>query len=113
MSARRKCVICGIRPVAKGEKAGYCKVCSDQIAAGKSARSAREEVYKYLTYQGKVIALKPSRAEAGVQMYKAERVYKNPESLPKGKLIDLNHYCDGFDRSQIKRMKAMFAKCAA
>ena len=113
MSTRRKCIICGIRPVARGQKAGYCTVCADQIAAGQRARSTGEEVFKYLTYRGVVIALKPSKKEAGVQMYQAERVFKNPDTLPKGKTIDLNHYCEGYDRSQIKKMKKMFAQVAA
>lgn len=113
MSARRKCIICGNRPVARGQKAGYCKVCEDQIAAGQRARSTGEDVAKYLTYRGIVIALKPSNKEAGVQMYKAERVFKNPDTLPKGKTVNLNQYCEGYDRAQIKKFKKLFAQVAA
>lgn len=113
MRTRRKCIICEARPVARGVKAGYCKQCSDQLEAQKRARSGKSEVYKYLTYRGVVIALKPSNREGGMQMYKAERVFKSPDTLPKGKTIDLNHYCEGYDRGQIKKFKTLFARCAA
>ena len=112
MKTRRKCIICDARPVEKGIKAGYCKQCSDQLEAQKRARSGKDEVHKYLTYRGVVIAPKPSNKEAGVQMYKAERVFKNPETLPKGKTINLNVYCEGYDRGQVKKFKALFARCA-
>lgn len=113
MSTRRKCVICGNRPVAKGQQAGYCKVCQDQIDSGRRARSSQEEVRQYVTYKGVVIALKPSHVEGGLQMYKAERIFRAPESLPKSKLVDLNHYVEGLDRKQVKKYKALFARVAA
>jgi len=113
MRTRRKCIICESRPVAKGQKAGYCKQCSDQLEAAKRTRSGQVEVYKYLTYRGVVIALKPSNKEGGMQMYNAERVFKNPDTLPKGKTVNLNTYCEGYDRKQIKKFKALFARCAA
>jgi hypothetical protein len=113
MRTRRKCIICESRPVAKGQKAGYCKQCSDQLEAAKRASPGQVEVYKYLTYRGVVIALKPSSKQGGTQMYKAERVFKNPETLPKAKTVNLNVYCEGYDRGQIKKMKALFARCAA
>ncbi|MDD5547065.1 MAG: hypothetical protein PHO67_07945 [Candidatus Omnitrophica bacterium] len=113
MRERRKCIICESRPVAMGVKAGYCKQCSDQIEAQKRARSGKDEVYKYLTYRGVVIALKPVKKQGGSQMYNAERVFKNPDTLPKGITVNLNQYCEGYDRSQIKKMKALFARCAA
>lgn len=110
---RRKCIICNTRPVEEGQTAGYCKVCSDQIRSGQSARSAQDEVHQYLTYRGKVIALIPSEMKAGVQMYKCVRVFKNPDTLPKTKTINLNVYQEGFDREQIKRMKKQFAMASS
>lgn len=110
---RRKCIICETRPVVEGDAAGYCKVCADRIAAGKSAKSAQDDVRAYLTYQGKVVALKPCHIEAGVQIYDCVRVYKDPATLPKSKTLDLNHYCEGYNREQIKKFKRVFALMAS
>jgi hypothetical protein len=109
MSAmKRKCIICQERPVAKGQAAGFCTQCADQIAA-RSARPAKDEVANYLVYRGKVAAVVFDRMEKGVKQYKVKQVLKSVESLPKGKVINLNTYCEGYTRDQIKKFKRVIA----
>jgi hypothetical protein len=105
---RRKCIICETRPVQTGQAAGYCKQCADQIAA-RSVRAPKVEVEKYITYRGKIAAVIFDHEEQGVKKYKVTQVYKSIDQLPKGKIINLDTYCEGFDRNQIKTFKRLMA----
>ncbi len=105
---KRKCIICGLRPVQEGQDAGYCKQCQDQIAA-QSARPAKDEVINYLVYRGKVAAVVFDHTEQGVKKYKVSQVFKSVESLPKGKIINLDTYCEGYTRDTIKKFKRVLA----
>ena len=105
---RRKCIICQERPVQKGEEAGYCKQCADQIAA-RSVRAPKVEVEKYLCYRGKVAAVVYTHSEHGVRKFKVLQVFKSVDTLPKGKVINLDTYCQGFTRDQIKKFKRVLA----
>ena len=104
---RRKCIICQERPVQNGQAAGYCKQCADQIAA-RSVRAPKVEVEKYLCYRGKVAAVIYTHSEHGVRKYKVVQVFKSLDTL-KGKVINLDTYCEGYDRQQIKKFKRVLA----
>ncbi|MDD2730825.1 MAG: hypothetical protein PHW33_01730 [Candidatus Portnoybacteria bacterium] len=105
---KRKCIICEVRPVQKGHAAGYCKQCADQIAA-RSARAPKTEVEKYLYYRGKVAAVIYTHSENGVRKFKVVQVFKSVDTLPKGKVINLDTYCEGYTRDQIKKFKRVLA----
>lgn len=97
----QKCVICNIRPARNG---GYCSNCEARIKARKSTKHD-SAIVKYLIYRGDVVGLVPD----GNGTYKPVAVSTNPNRLPKDRTIDLDHYCEGFDRSQIKKFKAAVA----
>ena len=105
---KRKCIICQERPVQKGQAAGYCKQCADQIAA-RSVRAPKVEVEKYLHYRGKVAAVIYTHSEHGVRIFKVVQVFKSLDTLPKAKVINLDMYCEGYDRQQIKKFKRILA----
>jgi len=56
----------------------------------------------YFHYQGIVIGV----FRNGDKGLVTNLIHKPLEKLPKGKVYDLDHYCDGFDRHQIKKIKA-------
>lgn len=96
-----KCVICTHRPARTDE--GYCKTCASQIEAEQRHRRMQsEKPVKYLTYRGSIVGL----FKNGNKKLEARLLRGNPELLPKSKVLDLNKYCPGFDRSQIRKMKA-------
>lgn len=98
MGTRAKCVVCGVRPVTVK---GLCRVCHDKITAVTNRRIP-EKPEKYLTYHGIVVGL--FKSQAGKLRGRLLRISDN--RLPKHKTINLNEYCEGFDRTQIKAFKA-------
>ena len=97
-----KCVICEQRP-ANGN--GQCVQCSNHIAKlGKRAPQPRH----FLTYRGDVVGLYPN----GGGTLKPRLLQRSAEHLPKGKTLDLNHYCEGYSRETIKRFKACVLQLA-
>lgn len=104
----QKCVICGLRPARNG---GYCANCEARVQKERGKNGKNEQkLVKYLHYRGNVAGLLPS----GNGTYKAVAVGTSLDRLPKGKVIDLDHYCEGFDRRMIKRFKkAVLQVCAA
>lgn len=96
------CVICERRP-ANGN--GQCHNCAAKIESERRKRQGPQPV-KYLVYRGMVAGLVPN----GKGTLKAVSMRLNPERLPKSRVIDLNHYCEGFSRDQIKRFKAAVLK---
>ena len=102
-----KCIICNHRPARTDE--GYCANCAAQVEAERRRRAAQnDKPVKFLTYRGNVVGLFSN----GDGTLKSRLMNSNPERLPKDKTLDLNKYCPGFDRSQIKRFKACVLKLA-
>jgi hypothetical protein len=102
----RKCLICGVRPVFER---GYCHNCLNSMDAERRRKREARKADKYVTYRGVTIALRQN----GDGEYKAEFITTNPDRLPKSKLINLDVYCPGYDREQIKKLKRLclsFAK---
>jgi len=93
-----KCIICEQRPSRKG---GYCANCASKIEAANRRRNDNKPAY-FLTYQGHVVGLFRNGKETLI----AKLLMRSAEHLPKRNTIDLNHYCEGYSREQIKRFKA-------
>ena len=95
-----KCCICNHRPARTED--GYCNTCASQIEAERRRKEMqKEKPIKYLTYRGSIVGL----FKNGDDRLKPQLLRGNPERLPKTKTIDLNRYCPGFDREQIKSFK--------
>lgn len=97
-----KCVICEYRPATTK---GYCVQCAGKVA--KMSQRKAEPQY-FLTYRGNVVGLYPN----GGHMLISRLLARNAKYLPKGKTIDLNHYCQGYTREVIKRFKACVLQLA-
>ena len=93
-----KCIICEQRPSHEG---GFCHICSDKLASQKRHSTDNEPKY-FLTYHGHVVGFYPN----GGGMLRPRLLQRNELRLPKSKTINLNAYCEGFSREQVKRFKA-------
>lgn len=94
----RKCIICDRGP-ARTEK-GYCLNCHNAIEAEKRRLTLQREPVKFISYRGHVVGLYRNGDALVARLLK-----RDPEKLVKSKTIDLNKYCPGFTREQIKKMK--------
>ena len=99
------CVICDKRPAGDS---GRCPICSQKLEA-ENHRNGKRKVFRFLTYRGSVVALYPN----GEGRFVPELVKRDPAKLPKNITLDLNTYLEGFDRAQIKRMKAAVLQLAS
>ena len=102
-----KCIICDRRPAANGR--GWCAICTAQIEAEQRRRRQREEATNYLHYRGHVVGLFPNGNGTLVARLLPT---KSLASIPKKHTIDLDHYCEGYTREQIKRFKATVLRLA-
>lgn len=93
-----KCVICEHHPAEADS--GYCHNCGDKIASERKRVGVTKPV-KYLHYRGTVVALIPN----GNGTLRSELSGRSLEGIPACRVIDLDHYVDGFDREMIKRFK--------
>ncbi|RJO60434.1 MAG: hypothetical protein C4542_09040 [Dehalococcoidia bacterium] len=93
-----KCPICDVRPI--NGNGNYCKVCFEKIQSDRS--KAKTEPSKFLTYKGFVVGLVKSPFDSRLHPIQLKR---DPTKLPKAKTINLDTYCDGFSRDQIKEFK--------
>jgi len=101
----RKCLICGVRP-SNGQS--YCKHCAAQIEADKR-RKQKPKTFRYVTYQGVTFEFRNGKNGTFIPHYTSH----NPDTLPQKLLINLNEYCEGFTREQVKKLKRLclsFAK---
>ena len=101
----KKCLICDRRPARTDN--GYCLHCAAQLKVQGKSREV-QKVARFLTYRDTVVGLYPN----GNGKLKAQLLRRSAEGLPKGITIDLNHYCEGFDRSQIKAFKSCVLRLA-
>lgn len=93
-----RCLICERRPA---KQDGFCPTCASKVDKLRRVNGKAQPKY-YLTYKGIVVGLFPDGGGA----LRAELLKRNPAILPKTKTFDLNRYCQGFTREQIKRFKA-------
>ena len=116
MASDTRCCICGQRPPAKGEM--YCRVCQremDQAGAERRQRcEAWKKAWKFLHWRGVVVGLYQAAEvdEWGLPKVTPRRVFQPLGRLPKAKVINLDNYIPGFDRGQIKGMKATLKQLA-
>lgn len=101
-----KCVICDTRPARKGK---FCANCTSKIESDKR-KAHSNEPFRYVTYQGHVVAFYSRNGDGKLSPELLNK--RNPETLPKANTIDLNVYQDGFERSQIKALKAVVLQLA-
>jgi len=98
MVTREKCTICGTLPA---RIHGHCSNCHAQITKMQRENHTEQPV-KFLTYRGMVVGLFKSRNKG---MLTPRALTRSAENLPKSKTLDLNVFCEGFDRETIKRFK--------
>ena len=112
-NGNRKCHICNVRPATTDE--GYCHNCQSQIEADKR-RKRPAKPFRYVTYRGVTVGLHKNKGNGGngnVDTYTPEYITRDPEKLPKSKVINLDTYCKGYTRAQVKKFKRLclgFAK---
>jgi len=95
-----KCVICDVRPTRNHN--GICRACEQHIA--KLSVKRNSGAMYYLAYQGNVVGL---FLKTGTKdTLTGQLVTNSIDALPKSKVVNLDHWCEGYDRDQIKRFKA-------
>lgn len=96
---RDKCLVCEVRPRKPGSP--YCCVCGEKIASqmtnGKTA-----EPFVYIHWRGAVVGMFPVD---GQDIYRPRLLGIDLKYVPKKHLIDLDRFCPGFTRDQVKKMK--------
>ena len=103
----RKCHICGVRPATTEQ--GYCHNCQSQLEADRR-RKRPAKPFRYVTYRGVTVALHKHSDNDG--KLKTEFITRDPEKLPKSRLINLDTYCPGFTRDQVKKLKRLCLRFA-
>jgi hypothetical protein len=93
-----ECIICGNRRTTTN---GICHNCQRKINT-MSNKPADPKPVKYLHYRGMVAARVPN----GNGRVRAVESQRSVDTIPKSRLIDLDHYCDGYTRGVIKSFKA-------
>ncbi|MHB8084391.1 MAG: hypothetical protein ACYDHZ_01000 [Dehalococcoidia bacterium] len=93
-----RCLICEKHPA---KTHGLCLNCYNK--AEKQARADRPETYyRFAQYRGTVVGF----FRTGRATFVPRLLQRNPATLPKSKTFDLDGYVQGFDRTQIKKIKA-------
>lgn len=96
-----RCLICNRKT--KGDSS-YCQQHQrelDKLSAEEKQRRKPKAV-KYVHYRGHVIGF----FKNGHNTLKPSYVGMSVNGIPKGKLINLDEYCPGYTREQIKKLKA-------
>lgn len=112
------CSLCGKRPAAKGNT--RCNVCIRAIEAihkaDKERRNGYHKAFRYAVWKGMGVAFVPN-GKAGtfkvvalpqsVATSRFERGKRKGElsKLPKARTIDLDKFCHGYTREQVKKLK--------
>ena len=106
----RKCHICNVRPATAEH--GYCHNCQSQLEADRR-RKRPAKPFRYVTYRGVTVALHKQNGNGdNGDRFKAEYITRDPEKLPKSRLINLDTYCPGFTREQVKKLKRLCLRFA-
>ena len=102
-----KCAICCVRPSLNGN--GTCHNCESKIDKERRSRKP-EKAFRYVVYRDFAVGMYPS----GKGTYRTRQIGINPARLPKSITINLNEFCDGFSKAQVKRLKtAVLRACSA
>jgi len=111
-----RCAICA-RPyrLRSNGSNGYCQQCKrlvereqSRCQQHKARRSWRFRLYKVIRHKGRLVGFyeKPGQPDH----LEPRAVTVSVRSVPKCLLIDLDTYCPGFNREQVKRMKRVVAQ---
>lgn len=95
-----KCLICnrGTKP-----NAPYCQEHQRELDRQRAEEKKKADVVKYVTYRGHVVAFYKN----GGDSLRASYHGMTTNGIPKGKIINLDVWCEGFTREEIKRLKAV------
>jgi predicted nucleic acid-binding Zn ribbon protein len=102
----RKCHICRFRPAST--ERGFCNQCQAQLEAEKR-RKREATAIRYVTYRGVTVGFHNGDGDKLIPRL----IRRDPDRLPKRRLINLDMYCPGFTREQVKKLKRLclsFAK---
>jgi len=101
-----KCPICDRKHKSDGL---YCRGCQTEIDREKRELHKRQNpngnAVKFLHYQGHVVGFFRKNGHLV-----ARYIGMSLSGIPKGKLINLDEYCPGFDRKQIRHFKTTVLK---
>lgn len=101
------CIICEQRP-AHGNGNGFCQNCNSKLESQHRRKNSNRPKH-FLTYRGQVVGL----FHDGKGTLKARLLKRSHKGLPKGKTLDLDHWCEGFTREQVKSFKACVLRLAS
>ena len=111
----RKCHICNVRPASSEH--GFCHNCQSQLDADKR-RKRPAKPFRYVTYRGVTVGLHRHKGKGNGDngdngdTFTAEFITRDPEKLPKSKMINLDRYCPGYTREQVKKLKRLCLRFA-
>jgi len=103
----RKCHICNVRPATTEQ--GYCHNCQSQLDADRRSKRPQKS-FRYVTYRGVTVGLHKHNGNGDT--LKVEYITRDPEKLPKSRMINLDTYCPGFTREQVKKLKRLCLRFA-
>lgn len=95
-----KCIICDKRPATQPHY--RCVNCAAKIEAETKGRKPAQPV-KFIVYRDNVVGLYKN----GGDTLKPRLLNRKVDSLPKLRTINLDEYCEGYIREQVKRFKAI------
>ena len=102
----RHCLICQKR-FQNRHDSPYCwehrKAVAMEEKAVADRRKAKNKAFRFVHYKGNVVGMFPNDKEG---TYKPQYVGTSLSGIPQYKLIDLDKYVPGFDRKQIRKLKA-------
>jgi len=98
MQHKVPCLICDVKPRRGGSL--YCNNCNQQIESERKAIK-KPKPDKYITYRDAVVGLYPN----GPGTFRPQLLRISVKRLPKSKTIDLNQWCEGYSRDQVKAFK--------
>lgn len=93
-----KCLMCS-KTRAKGSM--FCRYHSKLVEPPKKLPSIYTQAFKFAKYQGNIVAFLPQEDGS----FRPSYVGMNASKVPKSKLIDLDTYCPGYTRQQVKKIK--------
>jgi len=104
-----KCTFCG-RVVSDGGT-----LCQEHrrlvVKVREESKHNGKKAFRYVQYRGHVIGFFPVGKD-GDTVYRPRYIGMSTHGIPKGLLIDLDGYCRGYTRVQIKKLKAAVLKVA-
>jgi hypothetical protein len=102
-----KCVLCGRKHSLDGPYCRGCKLELDKEKKKKRQADPKRRAVKCLAYRGHVVGLFRKNGSL-IPSY----LGMSTAGIPKSKLINLDEYCQGYTRDQVKQFKRVVLRCA-